>query len=90
MKHSIKQKFLMKELMVGYLYLASCLSRSFLHVITRNMKGNQTHIGNKSHTNKLHRNKLEFTYEFIGNFHVKIGKYIGKLLTTTRQSTIKW
>jgi hypothetical protein len=30
----------------------------------------------------LHRNELEFTYEFIGNFHGKIGK----LLTTTQHN----
>jgi hypothetical protein len=31
----------------------------------------------------LHRNELEFTYEFIGNFHGKIGK----LLTTTQHNS---
>jgi hypothetical protein len=31
-------------------------------------------------TNKLHRNKLGFTWEFIGNFQGKIGK----LLTTKK------
>jgi hypothetical protein len=33
-------------------------------------------------TNNLHRNELEFTYEFISNFHGKIGK----LLTTTQHN----
>jgi hypothetical protein len=35
-------------------------------------------------TNKLHRNKLGFTWEFIGNFQGKIGK----LLTTKKQSAM--
>jgi hypothetical protein len=29
-------------------------------------------------TNKLHRNKLGFTWEFIGNFQGKIGKLYNK------------
>jgi hypothetical protein len=35
-------------------------------------------------TNKMHRNKLGFTWEFIGNFQEKIGK----LLTTKKQSAM--
>jgi hypothetical protein len=35
-------------------------------------------------TNKMHRNKLGFTWEFIGNFQGKIGK----LLTTKKQSAM--
>jgi hypothetical protein len=84
---SAERRFLIKELvvvMVGYLYanFSFPVPCNLLQVRLRNFEfdpADQHTYGINHITNKLHTNKLEFTYEFIGNFHGKIGK----LLTTT-------
>ncbi len=90
MMHSAERRFLIKELvvvMVGYVNATVSfpvpsyrLNWGILNLIQH--KYGINHI-----TKKLHRNKLEFTYEFIGNFHGNIGKL---LTTTQQQSAITW
>jgi hypothetical protein len=82
MMHSAERRFLIKELvvvMVGYLYATVFFPVTSYKLDWGILNLIQNTYGINHITNKFHRNELEFTNEFIGNFHGKIGK----LLTTT-------
>jgi hypothetical protein len=68
MMHSANRRLVDYERVDRRLLEGECfLSRFFLQVIMINMKFDPIHIRNNK-LNELHRHKLEFTYELIGNF----------------------